>query len=597
MGPSIHLLGVPHVLRDGATTALRGHKAWGLLAYLALNRGAVARQRLASLLFEDAEDPLAAVRWNLSEIRRALGDQVLRGDTLQFATVDASYVDVQVVARGQWQDALAVPGLEHDLLEGLNFSSSPAFEAWLNTERRRMHATAEAVLREAALSHLAANAADDAAAIAARLVALNPLDENFQVLLVRCLAAAGDGIGAARQAATCRGLFARELGIKPGPALAAALATTTARSTTRPAVGRPAAMAQLQAGEAAIGAGALDAGLQCLRRAIADADSVGDPALRTRARVALGEALVHAARGHDEEGSAALHEALAIGRDAAPVFAAAACRELGYVEFLRSAYDRALRWLDQSEMLAHGDQAERARIATVHGAILSDTAHYSAALARLGEAQSLAEEADDERQAIQATSMRGRALLLHGDLDEAAAMLEPAVARSRRMWTAYLPWPQSFRAELDLLQGHLDQAAERFEQAFALACQLGDPCWEGVSGRGLGCVAAARGDCDRAADILEDAVRRNGRLPDAYQWGRAYALEALCRCAVARGKPRAAAWVDQLMALAGKAGMRELVARAHLHRAALGSSSNATAARVLVSDIDSPTLASLAHCG
>jgi hypothetical protein len=108
-------------------------------------------------------------------------------------------------------------------------------------------------------------------------------------------------------------------------------------------------------------------------------------------------------------------------------------------------------------------------------------------------------------------------------------------------------------------------------------------------------VAAARGECDRAADILMDAVRRNGRLPDAYQWGRAYALEALCRCAVDRGNPRAAAWVDQLMALASKAGMRELVARAHLHRAALGSSSNAIAARVLVSDIDSPTLASLAQ--
>ncbi|MFS2168563.1 SARP family transcriptional regulator, partial [Variovorax sp. Varisp62] len=48
------------------------------------------------------------------------------------------------------------------------------------------------------------------------------------------------------------------------------------------------ALAQLEAGEAAIGAGVLEAGLQCLRRAMVDADGTGDPALRTRVRVALG---------------------------------------------------------------------------------------------------------------------------------------------------------------------------------------------------------------------------------------------------------------------------------------------------------------------
>ena len=53
--------------------------------------------------------------------------------------------------------------------------------------------------------------------------------------------------------------------------------------------------------------------------------------------------------------------------------------------------------------------------------------------------------------------------------------------------------PQSFRAEVDLLRGHIDEAAERFEHAFALGCQLADPCWEGIAGRGLGLVAAARG--------------------------------------------------------------------------------------------------------
>ena len=50
-----------------------------------------------------------------------------------------------------------------------------------------MRATAQSVLREAALARLAAGAAPEAAGLAARLVAMNPLDEGFQVLLVRAV--------------------------------------------------------------------------------------------------------------------------------------------------------------------------------------------------------------------------------------------------------------------------------------------------------------------------------------------------------------------------------------------------------------------------
>ena len=79
MAASIQLLGVPQVvLQDGTLVVLRGHKAWGLLAYLVTHQGALSRQHLARLLFEDAEDPLAARRWNLTELRRALGAASLR---------------------------------------------------------------------------------------------------------------------------------------------------------------------------------------------------------------------------------------------------------------------------------------------------------------------------------------------------------------------------------------------------------------------------------------------------------------------------------------------------------------------------------------
>jgi DNA-binding SARP family transcriptional activator len=591
MVASIQLLGVPQfLLQDGTPVVLRGHKAWGLLAYLATHEGAVSRQHLARLLFEDAQDPLAALRWNLTELRRGLGSASLRGETITLQRGPHTAIDVDVLRRGSAVEGVALPGIGRELLEGLSFPTSPSFEVWLQAERRRMQAAAQAVLHEATLVQLAGSAATEAVDLAECLLALDPLDESSQVLLVRCLSNAGDGVRAARQAAACRELFRRELGVSPGPALTEALQTTTSAAVARPATGRAGALAQLEAGEAAIGAGVLEAGLQCLRRAIADADSTGDPVLRARARVALGGALVHAARGRDAEGAAALHEALTIAEGAAPQYVAAACRELGYVEFLLGRYDRALTWVARANPLARGDDGERARLATLEGSILSDTAHYDSALAQLQLAQGLAMEAADAKQSIYAESMAGRTLLLTGQLDEAAIVLERCIGQARRMWTAFLPWPQSFRAEVDLLRGRVDEAAAGFEHAFALGCQLADPCWEGVAGRGLGLVAAERGDVHGGLTILMDTLQRCVRLPDAYVWGSAYVLDALCATAIEQGDDRAPAWVGQLTKISARTGMREFVARSHWYRGHLGEPGAIDGSRLLATEIGNPVL-------
>jgi tetratricopeptide (TPR) repeat protein len=548
---------------------------------------------LADLLFADAEDPQAALRWNLSELRKLLGTSELRGDMLSIVRDTSLYVDVDALTQGSWSQALRVPGLDHVFLEGVHLSGCAAFEVWLATERRHLQATSEAVLREAALARLATDECVAATDIAARLVRQNPLDEDYQVLLVRCLAAAGDGVGAARQAAACRALFLRELGVRPGAALDAAMNTVTAAPTARPASGRMGAIAQMEAGEAAIGAGVLDAGLQCLRRAIVDADSTGDTVLRTRARVALGGALVHAARGRDEEGATALHEALAIGQGVCPSQAAAASRELGYVEFLRGRYERSVVLLRQASTLADEDPAEQIRIAIVHGSVLSDTAHYAEAIEMLRQAKVQAENLGDNKQLAYALSMLGRALLLQGDLTGAARNLDQSMALAKQLWTAFLPWPQSLRAEVDMFHGNLDLAAERFEHAFALGCHLGDPCWEGIAGRGLGCIASARGDSARAIEILQDAITRSTRLPDGYLWAKAYTLDTLCGLAIVERMPEATLWIDEFQTIAARCGMRELTLHALMHRAALGDLPSAQAAQLLAGEIDNPLLSSM----
>lgn len=593
MGLAIYLMGKPRVERDGqAMPSPRGQKVWALIGYLLRSGAEVSRRHLANLLFADAEDPQAALRWNLSQLRRLLGSSALHGDMLAIPHDPSIYVDIDALTRGTWSQALRVPGLDKLFLEGVHLTGCATFEVWLATERRHLQATSEAVLREAAMARLAVGDFVAATDLAARLVGQNPLDEDYQVLLVRCLAAAGDGVGAARQASACRELFLRELGVPPGAALDAAMTTATATPTTRPATGRPAAIAQIEAGEAAIGAGVLDAGLQCLRRAVVEADATGDVMLRTRARVALGGALVHAARGRDEEGATALHEALAIGAIACSGHAAAASRELGYVEFLRGRYERSVVLLSQAFAMAGEDHSEQTRIAIVHGSVLSDMAYYVESIAMLRQATIQAESLGDKKQLAYGLAMLGRAMLLHGDLAQAAPILDDSIAIAQQLWTAFLPWPQSLRAEVDMRNGMVDAAEERFELAFALGCQLGDPCWEGIAGRGRGCIAVARGDTNGAIEILLDAITRSTRLPDGYLWAKAYALEALCGLAISKRLPEATIWINELQDIAARSGMRELTARAHIHQASLGDASSAQAAVLLIDEIDSPCLRS-----
>ena len=127
--------------------------------------------------------------------------------------------------------------------------------------------------------------------------------------------------------------------------------------------------AQLEAGEAALAAGAVETGVQRMRSAVAAARRIDDREQLARALVSLGGALVHSARGTDEEGAAALHEgttlAEAIGRDD---IAATGWREISWVQFLRAQYERAEASLTRTAELADGGDEELAWVDVTRGA-------------------------------------------------------------------------------------------------------------------------------------------------------------------------------------------------------------------------------------
>ncbi|TDE02555.1 AfsR/SARP family transcriptional regulator [Jiangella asiatica] len=591
---TIRLLGRPAIEHDGRPgRSPRGRKAWALLAYVLLSERPPSRQRLAELLFGEADDPLGALRWTLAELRRSLGrSDVLTGDPV--GGLENVVVDVGVAA-DQLADPAPLLDAAGELLEGVYLPYSPEFESWLSVERYRVAGMVEARLRQAAVALLAAGRAGEALRYAQRAVLSNPVDEGNHELLVRSLAMTGDGVAARRQVALAEDVLRRELGVTASAALHDAATVGIESGRTPPLGGRSAALSQLEAGRAAIVAGAVDAGVQCLRRAVVEAGRTRDTALRARALVALGAALVHAVRGRDQEGALVLHEGLDHATRAGDrALAVTAQRELGFVEVQAGRRATADTWLASAQMLAT-DDAELAGILGVRGQNASDVGDYPEAFAHLGESIERARRCGDDRQRAWSQSILARAHLLRSEHSQAAVALADCldVVRAQR-WMVFLPWPQTLRAELDLRAGDFETAADTLERAWTLACQVGDPCWEGMAARGLGLLNAGRGDDAAATGWLGEATVRCNRMPDRYHWLHAHVLDTAIEVALDRDEPeRAGPLVATLAPLAARCELRELVVRAQVHRHRLGDPTALRSARSLAADIDNPALAGL----
>lgn len=590
----IHLLGRPRLEIDGASGyRFRSRKSWALLAFLLLTERPPSRAQLSSLLFVDAEDPLRALRWSLAEIRRGLGPgSVLDGDPVELRLPPGAAVDADLLVHAHWQDAVDLHGLGEELLDGLSFQNAAPFDSWLLSERRRLVAAAEAILHEAALGHVSRGDLGQARALALRAAMMSPLDENHQALLIRIYRLAGEDDSAERQFAAWTATAEQELGVSPGLATRLAL-----REQPEPpaVVDVRSVHAATEAGRAAVSAGAASAGVASFETAIRLADQASVESLRVETRLALAEALIHSWGGLDEEGTAVLTEAERIALAEGDQEAVARARaELGYVDFLRGRYDRAERWLAQ--VLDNGSESPStlAKAKTYLGSVASDRADYPRARTLLEQATDLSRYALEPRREAFVLSMLGRISLLRGELDDATEKLDAAVDLAEHdHWLSFLPWPQALLGQVRLSAGDLAGAAEGLEQSFARACQIGDPCWEGISARGLALLTAASGDPDRAFDVLLDARTRSNRLADPYVWLDVYILDALCDLGRQRGHPRTRSWVEEMHGLASRNRMRELTVRAMLHGASLGDSGDAGIAPVLALDIDNPTLHAL----
>lgn len=569
MATVIQLLGRPAIRQPGGRGSRpRGRKTWALLAMVSLSERPIARYQLIRMLFPEADDGPAALRWALSELRRALRpDAAIDGDPVALELTAGAVVDARSVLSGQ-VDADSEVG---ELLAGLALPDCPEFELWLAHQRERVAGASQAALRSAIGARLGQRRPAEAVRLARQLVRLAPLDERHHVLLVSSLAGAGDRIGAHAAVGACAALFARELGVRPSPRVALAALAPAGGLTLLPDGRRLQARLEVEAGKAALAAGAVADGLERLRVAVALADGLDDQAIQGEASAALGAAMVHSVALTEATGVAALHRAAELARAAADrSTAATVSRELGFVAAGARADSGPL--LRQARELAAGDDGRLSAVLGIDAMALADSGRFGAAAQRFRRSIELAERADEPRKAAWSLTMLARSELIAGELAAARTDIDRALALvTAERWTAYLPLVLAVSAELDLHENRLDAAGERLTCAWMTATRLADPCWLAVTGRGLGLLAARRGNVAEAMQWLDGAYHQTGDLPPLVcRWIDAATLDAICDVATANGLPRAGAAVAELAGLGERARMPAYAARARGYRSHLG---------------------------
>lgn len=455
MTTRVRLLGRPCVEREQSTPSAasappaaagqphpqpRGQKSWAVLARVVLAERTLRRSELAGGLFPEADDPAGALRWALADLRRSLGDPaLLRGDPLTLVGSEIRS-DVRDLEEGTLPDAeFGLP-----LLEGIELRGSPDFNLWLMMERSRWAVRRLEELRRRTLRQLAVGDAGAATRLAEYAVNIDPLDESAQELLLRALVADGRCELAEARLAAVAGTFARD-----GLAVSAALRAAAQDRARRPMVGMRAgvvARSLLQAGTAALDAGAADGGIETLRRAAEDAAGIDDAGLQAEVQLALGSALVHAVRGFDGEGAVVLHRALVAAEAAQlPTLAADVLRELAYIDVQAGRHASAEASLAQAGQMLDGidEPGLSAGLLAMEGMNAADRGRHIAAAELLRRSVAVAIEAGRPRQQVWSLGVLARSLLLGGQTEAArrrhsrrclgrCCSVGPRISRGRR---------------------------------------------------------------------------------------------------------------------------------------------------------------------
>lgn len=590
----IRMLGKASVEREGLIApAPRGHKTWVLLAASILAHRPISRAWAAELLFANAQDPRAALRWSIAELRRKLGEAAtLHGDPLTVRFAPGTTVDL---LDGTPLEALRLV-VDHQiprLLEGVELPDLPEAEHWLARSREACRHSMVTRLIAAAETSLAQGVARDAVTAAEALVEDDPLDEARHLLLVRALAAAGDRAGALAAVQRCNAVLRRELGVAASPVLRAAACVPTRAPVELVDRDRILSRTLLEAARSALASGAVQVGLAYLADAEAAAHRSRDELLLSEVLFARGSAVVHAVASTDPQAREDLRRSAALAiTGGRPSAAAPALRELAFAR--ASARHPVDGLLARAEELSHNDPAERAAVLGIRAFARLDDGRYALALADFTASMRSSEAAGAGRQLAWAWTLRARAHLQSGDLAAAADDLSGAAQLVQELrWTAFVPFVRAQQGMLAVRENRLGEAADLIASGWTTATITGDRCWLSLLAQVAGLVAARQGHPQEALAVIADAHAAQERTVDRCRWIDASLLDSLIGVAAAIDPARAMRAAVRLGEVAERDRMPEYAFRSAAWRRQLGDAGARTKALAELERVDNPALADL----
>jgi len=236
---NLSLLGTPQLSRDGELISLDRHKAFALLAYLAVTAQPHRRDTLATLFWQDFDQTRAraALRRALASLNKAIpgawweNNRETIGlnlksspqfflDTNQFhawlaesETHAHPITDTCPLCVTPLTEAIAL--YHGDFLSGFTLRDSPDYDDWQFHQTESLRREFASALERLARVHAAQSNFEQAITYARRWLALDPLNESAHRQLMSLYAQSGGRHSALRQYAECVRALERDLGMPP----------------------------------------------------------------------------------------------------------------------------------------------------------------------------------------------------------------------------------------------------------------------------------------------------------------------------------------------------------------------------------------------
>ncbi len=199
------------VLEQSGRLETLGRRSMALLAYLALE-GVTPRSRLAGLLWADVGEDRA---------RANLRQEIYRVNQIA-PLIENDRFNVWL-AKNVRSDLEQFDESSGEFAQGLEIDDAPDIMDWLYAQRESLSEQRRANLEDQLKQLENAGSYRQAAVIARKLVALEPLSEAAHVRMLRCLYLSDDRIGVRTGILELRRLLREELGVEPLPETAAML--------------------------------------------------------------------------------------------------------------------------------------------------------------------------------------------------------------------------------------------------------------------------------------------------------------------------------------------------------------------------------------